>query len=248
MRCNRTAYTTVLLLSLLLLGHAIAAEIPNASCKIDGVPRIKQLLNYCGPATVAAVLQCFGETTTQEAVGKVVYNAVGGNTNGADMLFYARSKGYAAYSWNSSIEDAKKKIASGVPIIVLQQNSEKDRSGHYRVLTGYDDATSKFSVMDPYYDSIKELTYSQCEKWWKPMGRWALLIVPKDKDTFAAELNDKNPVVHMDMSYALYTRGDYAEAHKEAKMALALEPYNGYSRDLLAKINRAMMGAGKKRG
>jgi hypothetical protein len=212
---------------------------------IDGVPRIKQITNYFGPATVAAVLQSMGETTTQEMVGKAVFNAAGQSTNGADMLYYARSKGYSAYSWNSTIEDAKKKLAAGVPIIVLQQNSTKDTSGHYRVLTGYDDATSKFKVMDPYYDDITELTYTQCERLWKPMGRWALVIVPTAKDTFAKELNDKNPVVHMDMSYALYTRGQYTEAAKEAKMALALEPQNDYSRNMLNKINRAM-GAGKK--
>jgi len=246
MHCNRTRNTSVILLSLLLLGRTIAAQCPP-SCKIDGVPRIKQLHNYCGPAALAAVLQCFGENTTQETIGKFVYNPIGGSTNGADMLFYARSKGYAAYSWNSSLADAKQKLAAGAPIIVLQQNSAKDTSGHYRVLTGYDDAASKFSVMDPYYDEITELSYTQCEKLWKPMGRWALLIVPAAKDTFAAELNDKNPVVHMDLSYAMYSRGDYPGALKEAKLALELEPYNDYSRSMLSKINKAM-GAGKKRG
>lgn len=246
MRCNRTYYTTVILLSLLLLGRSISAQCPT-SCKIDGVPRIKQLHNFCGPATLAAVLQCLGEKTTQETVGKAVYDPIGGSTNGADMLFYARSKGYAAYSWNSSLSDAKRKLAAGCPIIVLQENSLRDTSGHYRVLTGYDDATSKFKVMDPYYDDITELTYTQCEKLWKPMGRWALLIVPTAKDTFATELGDKNPVVHMDLSYAMYSHGDYPGALKEAKLALALEPYNDYSRNMLSKINKAM-GAGKKRG
>lgn len=234
------------MLSLGLLGRAIAVQAPPSSCKIDGVPRIKQLTNYCGPATLAAVLQCLGESATQETIGQAVYNKAGGSTNGADMLYYARSKGYAAYSWNSSIEDVKRKLAAGSPVIVLQQNSALDSSGHYRVLTGYDDAKSKFSVMDPYYDSITELTYAQCDRWWKPMGRWSLVIVPAAKDTFAAELNDKNPVVHMDMSYALYVRGDYEGAQKEAKMALALEPNNDWSRNLLGKINRAM-GAGKRR-
>ncbi len=246
MRCNKIRYASIAMLSLLMLGRVIAAETPPASCQIDGVPRIKQLTNYCGPATVAAVLQCFGEKTTQEMVGKIVYNAAGGSTNGADMLYYARSIGYSAYSWNSSIEDVKKKIAAGAPVIVLQQNSTTDASGHYRVLTGYDDRTSKFRVMDPYYDNITEMTYAQCERLWRPMGRWSLLIVPPSKDTFAAELNDKNPVVHMDMSYALYTRGDYVGAQKEAKLALALEPNNSWSRNMLGKINRAM-GAGKSR-
>lgn len=247
MRCKRTLSTfAAILLSFLAVGRLISAECPT-SFRIDGVPRIKQNTNYCGPAVVASALQHLGETITQETVGEAVYDPVQRATNGADMLYYARSKGYAAYSWNSSLEDAKRKISAGAPILVLQRNSDTDASGHYRILTGYDDAQQKFYVMDPYYDEITELPYKQCEKWWKPMGCWALLIVPKDKDTFANELSARNPVVHMDMSYALYARGSYAEAQKEIKIALSLEPNSGYSRDLLAKINRAI-GAGKKRG
>lgn len=246
MRFRTIRNTSVVLLSLVLIGPAIGVQSPT-SCKIDGVPRIKQLHNYCGPAALASVLRCLGTDTTQETVGKSVYNAVGGSTNGADMLFYARGLGYSAYSWNSSITDAKKKLAAGCPIICLQENSTRDTSGHYRVLTGYDDSLSKFYVMDPYYDEITELSYTQCEKLWKPMGYWGLLICPTDKDCFAAELNDKNPVVHMDLSFAMYSRGDYPGALKEAKLALALEPGNDYSRSMLTKINRAM-GAGKKRG
>ena len=67
------------------------------------------------------------------------------------------------------------------------------------------------------------------------------------KDAFANELSAKNPVVHMDMSFALYSRGSYAEALKEAKLALALEPNSDYSRSMLSKINRAI-GSGNKRG
>lgn len=230
---------SIALLSPLTCGESLPV------CKIDGVPRIKQLHNYCGPATMASVLQYNGEKITQEDVGKAVFDTVGNATNGADMLFYARNKGYAAYSWNSNIADVKRKLGAGAPVLVLQQNSTRDSSGHYRVLTGYDDAKSKFYVVDPYYDDITELTYSQCERLWKPMGYWALVIVPTAKDTFSTDLGDKNPVVHMDLSYAMYKHGDYTNALKEVKTALALEPSNSYARSMLSKINGAM-GAGKK--
>jgi len=244
MRLKKTLSTSVfLLLSIVITGRLILAEPPN-TYKIDGVPRIKQITNYCGPAALAAVLQHCGENITQQEVGKAVFDPVGRATNGADMLLYARNKGYAAYSWNSSVADAKRKIAAGAPILVLQQNSLKDTSGHYRVLTGYDDTERKFYVVDPYYDDITELAYDKCERLWKPMGYWALVVVPKDKDTFSAELNDRNPVVHMDLSFALYKQKDYTNALKEARAALALEPGNSYTISLLAKINRAM-GAGK---
>jgi len=245
MRLKKTLSTSAfLMLSIALTGHLILAEESNV-CRIDNVPRIKQLTNYCGPAALTCVLQHCGESITQQEVGKAVFDPVDNATNGADMLLYVRNRGYAAYSWNSSIEDAKRKLAAGAPMLVLQQNSTKDTSGHYRVLTGYDDAAKKFYVMDPYYDDITELSYTQCEKLWKSMGYWAMVCVPKDKDCFASELNDRNPVVHMDLSFALYKQKDYASALKEAKTALALEPGNSYTLSIMQKINRAI-GSGKK--
>lgn len=236
--------TTFILFSLSLFSVFTYGELPNCY-RIDGVQRVKQFTNYCGPAALTSVLCYEGENITQDIVGKSVYDAASGSTNGADMLLYARDKGYAAYSWDSSISDVKKKIATGAPVIVLQQNSVVDTSGHYRVLTGYDDAQSKFYVMDPYYDNITELSYKDCDKLWKSMGYWALVIVPAKKDTFEAELSKDNPVVHMDLSYALYKQKDYDKALKEAKMALALEPSNSYAISLVNKINRAS-GAGKR--
>ena len=245
MRFEKTLSTSAfVLISILTLTSLSYGESP-ASCRIDGVPLIKQQHNYCGPATLAALLQFNGEKTTQDDIGKCVYDPVGCATNGADMLLYARDKGYAAYSWNSSLADAKKKIAAGVPILVLQENSTRDPSGHFRILTGYDDSKGKFYIMDPYYQP-QEMSYQDCEKLWKPMGHWALMVVPKDKDTFSKELNDSNAVVHMDLSSAMLKQGHYSDALTEAKIALALEPSNTYVKQIMNKINKAM-GAGKKR-
>lgn len=237
--------TSVLIILGLFLSISLAHTENPKSFKIDGVPRIKQLHNYCGPACVTAVMQHYGEKTTQEEVGKEVYDPLSSATNGADMLFYARQKGYAAYSWNTSLNDVKKKIAEGVPVIVLQQNSNEDTSGHYRILTGYDDAAEKFYVMDPYYDHITELKYSECQKWSAKMGFWALMIAPAEKDKFQNELDAKNPVVHMDLAYANYKRKNYDGALAEANMALDLEPGNRYAVSMVDKIQNAI-GAGSK--
>jgi len=215
------------------------------SHQLQGIPKIKQLRNYCGPAVLSSVMQYFGRQITQEEVGKDVYDRINGSTNGADMLYYARAKGFSAYSWNSSVQDVKKKLAAGAPVIVLQQNSKVDTSGHYRILTGFNDKTGEFSVMDPYYDEITKLSYEDCGKLWAKMGYWALLVAPKEKDTFAAELDLKNPVVHMDLSYANYKRKNLDQALEEANLALDLEPNNTYTLAMIDRIETAM-GAGKK--
>ncbi len=233
-----------LALSLLMLATIAPAGVSQKSSKIEGVIRTKQITNYCGPACLTSVLRHYGKSVTQEMIGASVFDSVSRATNGADMLQYARNLGFSAYSWNSSIEDVKLKIAAGIPVIALQQNSSYDTSGHYRVLTGFNDATQQFSVMDPYYDEITQLSYSRCDQLWKTMGYWALAIMPADKDTFKTELNDNNPVVHMDLSQVLFKHKDYENAMKEAKIALALEPSNPFTNSLIGKIKGAM-GAGK---
>ena len=241
---SRTLVTRgLIMLSLLLLNPLANAELPN-ECKITGVPRVKQIENYCGPASLAAVLDFFGSKETQQQIGKKCYDCANGATNGADMLLYARDRGFVAYSWNADQSSVKKVLAAGIPVIVLQQNSLEDSSGHYRVLVGYNDATSTFYVVDPYYD-ICEMSYSKCDQLWSKMGNWALMVAPADKDKFKTELDLQNPVVHMDLSFAQYKRKDYADALKEANTALLLEPDNPYAKSILTKIEAAM-GAGKK--
>ncbi|MCL5103897.1 MAG: C39 family peptidase, partial [Armatimonadetes bacterium] len=158
MKLKRTLSTSVsITLSIMFACSLSHASIPG-QFRIDGVSRVKQLPNYCGPAALTSVLRHEGIQATQETVAKAVYDPTLRGTNGADMLLYARQMGLAAYSWNSSLDDVKNKIAAGALVLVLQQNSEKDTSGHYRVLTGYDDTAAKFYVVDPYYDDISELS------------------------------------------------------------------------------------------
>ena len=236
-----------ILLSIGIAASIVPADAPTV-CKIAGVPRIKQLTNYCGPACLTAVMQHYGMGVTQETVGKAVYNAASGATSGADMLYYARQKGMAAYSWNATAEDLKQKLVAGFPVIALQQNSREDTSGHFRVFTGYDEKVGKFYVMDPYYDNIKELTYKEADQLWKRMGYWALIVMPKDRDIFNKDLNDKNPVVHMDLSYAMFEHKQYAEALKETQLALKLEPKNTYAQSMLNRIrNMIAQNAGQNK-
>lgn len=243
---KRSSTSLIVFTSLLLIGSLAQAQVAPKSYQIQGVNRIKQMTNYCGPASLTMVLRYWGQDIDQQTVGKYVFDKSCNATDGADMLLFAREEGYSAYSWNSGINDVKQVLSAGVPVIVLQQNSIYDTSGHYRVLTGYDDKTSEFSVADPYYGNITHLSYSRCQRLWKSMGYWALLVVPRSKDIFKTRM-DETPVVHMDLSYAEYKRKEYDQALKQAKLALHLEPGNSYAESMLTRI-QAAMGAGGSRG
>ncbi len=243
-QCRYICKVIALLLSMLIIGTFTHADSSKKSSSLK-VPRIKQIKNYCGPACVAAVMQYYGRNVSQEEVGREVYDPDTRAAHGADMLLYARNAGFAAYSWNASIEDVKKKLSAGLPVIALQQNSQADISGHYRVITGYDEKNDCFAIMDPYYDYIAQLSSAEMKKLWQRMGYWALLIVPRNKDVFEEELGRRNSVVHMDLSYAYFKRNQYDEAAREANLALSIEPDNSFAIYMRDKVQQAL-AAGPK--
>lgn len=222
------------LASVLILPSLGRADFPTR-CVLEKFPYVQQIRNYCGPASLTTVLSFWGLKTDQKTVGQSVFDSSIQATNGADMLLYARAKGYSAYSWNSDLKDLKQKLATGVPVIVLQDSSTSDPSGHYRVAIGYDEKDKVIYVSDPYDPNNKKMAYNEFMQLWSPHGNWSLLVCPSDKDAFKSELDEKNPVVHLDLAYIHYKHGDFASSERESRLALALEPANDRAKSLLSQ-------------
>lgn len=234
----------IILLSTLVLPSLGKTDLPSR-CVMDNVCYVQQTRNFCGPAALTMVLNYWGQKTDQKTVGKSVFDTSIQATNGADMLLYARGKGYSAYSWNSSMADLKQKLMLGIPVIVLQDSSITDSSGHYRVATGYDDEDKVIYVNDPYEPNTKEISYDKFATLWERHGNWSLLVCPQDRDSFKADLDEKNPVVHIDLAYIYYKHGDFDASERESRVALALEPSNYSAKQLLAKATTANGARGK---
>lgn len=234
--------TVILLIVALVIGIApsFGGEKSPSRCVLSNVPYVQQMKNYCGPASLTSVLRYWGLKIDQTTIGKSVFDKNLQATNGADMILFARGKGFSAYSWNSDLDDLKQKLASGFPVIVLQDSSTTDKSGHYRVATGYDDTKRVIYVNDPYEPETKSIAYDKFEALWAPHGNWALLACAKDRDQFKVELDEHNPVVHIDLAYVYYKRNELAAAEKESMAALKLEPSNFCARDLFNKSSRAL--------
>lgn len=235
---------TPLLVALVLFALLPVGVVPSfgeklPSCTSLNVPYVQQMTDYCGPAVLTSVLRFWSIAADQVTVGKSVFDPAIRATNGADMIIYAREKGLAAYSWNSSMSDLKAKLSLGVPVIVLQDYAQSDRSGHYRVATGYDDDARVFYVNDPYEPQTKTISYEKFENLWASRGYWALLVCSADKDTFKKQLDEQNAVVHVDLAYVYYRKGDLEAAQKESRLALAVEPHNYNAQSLLSQATIA---------
>lgn len=245
-RAKKPLLIFVLVLLPVLLGgiatSCLGEKLP-ARCVLSEVPYVLQNKNYCGPAALTSILNYWGIKTDQPTVGKAIFDKSIQATNGADMMLYARGKNMVAYSWNSSIADLKEKLALGIPVIVLQDSSSTDRSGHYRIAVGYDDTTEVIYVNDPYDPETKELSCGKFESLWQRHGNWSLLVCSPERDAFKIELDEKNPVVHIDLAYIYYKKGDLESSERESRIALALEPSNYSAQSILSK---AIVGARSK--
>lgn len=239
-RKPQTLIRILLALLALSMTPANSREKSPRHCVVGDVPYVQQMHNYCGPASLTSVLTFWGLDIDQATIGKAVFDKSLQATNGADMILFARAKGFSAYSWNSDMGDLKAKLLTGCPVIVLQDSSITDKSGHYRVAIGYDDDKKVIYVNDPYEPDTKSISYDRFQTLWNRHGNWALLVCAKEKDQFKVELDEKNPVVHIDLAYVYFKRHDLESAERESMAALKLEPTNYCAKDLLARSTQAL--------
>jgi hypothetical protein len=210
---------------------------------IKNVPLTRQLPNYCGPASLSSLLAYWGISDSQESIGEKTYDNKCAGTNGADLLMHCRDRGLAAYSFNGTLDQLKRMIWMGYPVIVLQNASKTWKEGHFRIAVGYNDETKTITLRDGTQSDYVVLPYTDFDYIWEKRGRWALIVTPRKKDIFGDSLGKGNTVVHMDLAQAYLHRGDYARAKQECLDAQNLEPDNPYVKDLLA---RAEAGARKR--
>ncbi len=150
---------------------------------IGGIRFIRQKPHYCGPASLAMVLNYWGLNLTQDEVAKEVFNPSTNLTYIGDMVRYPRELGFFSRDFIGSIETIKYYIALDIPVIVLQKYSLKYPVGHYRVVIGYDDERKVMKVVDPAGGFI-DINYTLFALLWKPgttftVINWTLVIYPK---------------------------------------------------------------------
>lgn len=143
---------------------------------IENVPFIKQRDKYCGPSAMASVLNFYGRDVSQAEIADAIYIP---ELNGAlisDMENYAVGKGYVTQSTNGNIEELKKNIDKGIPVIVLADKGRwKVSVPHYYVVIGYNDKKETF-ILHTGYSEKEEISYPQLNREWDRMNNLMLVI------------------------------------------------------------------------
>lgn len=160
-----------------------------AQVGLTGLTHLWQTWNNCGPATLAMNLSYFGIQADQAAIAAVLRPFQDDkNVNPAELAAYARTQGLTAQARiNGSTEILRQLLAAGLPVLIETWHEPKpnDGMGHYRLLTGYDDAAGTWIAYDAYdatglvkgqpYAGIR-LPYAGLDDLWAVFNRTYLVI------------------------------------------------------------------------
>lgn len=157
------------------------AKNPSKGHYISDVPFIAQEEFYCGPASLAMVLNFYGIKITQEEIAKEIYLKKLKGALNIDLLMYARQKGFQARYYSGSIDDLKANISNDAPLIlVLNLGYEIYPVYHYIVATGFYDEKN-FIIAHSGKEEDKTFSYKELLKAWEKTSFGTLLITPLEK-------------------------------------------------------------------
>jgi len=145
---------------------------------IENVPFVKQKDKFCGPASMASVMQFYGEDISQDEIAEEIYIP---KLNGAlisDMENYAKDSGYTTESINGSIEILKSNLDNKHPVILLVDKGKwKISVPHFYVAYGYNGEKGVI-ILHTGYKQNQEISYDKLNQEWGKMNRLMLVITP----------------------------------------------------------------------
>ncbi len=173
-----------------------------------------QTWNNCGPATLSIAMSHLRRTETQaDAAAYLKPDPEDKNVSPYEMAAYARSLGLqATVRVGGDLTRLKRLIAGGFAVLIETWfiPEPDDQMGHYRLLTGYDDARGQFISQDSYNGPNVRVDYAPLDELWLVFNRIYLVVYhPSQAGQLAAILGDD---MH---DKTMYTRALEA-AHEEA--------------------------------
>jgi len=161
----------------------------SGAVEVTGMTHIWQKWNNCGPATLSMNLSYYGLALDQLDVAAVLKpNRDDKNVSPQEMAAFAGSQGlHALVRVNGDADRLRLWLSNGMPVLIETwlEVEPGNGMGHYRLLTGYDDARQEWTVYDSYvsagvdasqpYRGIR-MAYADVERWWAVFNRTYILV------------------------------------------------------------------------
>jgi ABC-type bacteriocin/lantibiotic exporter with double-glycine peptidase domain len=172
------------LLPVALIGCAVSPEGTSSafpasarSGKVENVPFYSQLAYQCGPASLAGVLNFYGDTVTPDQIARAIFRDNIHGTVTLDMVIYAREKGFSARWYSGSAYDIQCAVDGDVPLIVMVDLGFATLSKyHYMVVVGYE---PEGVIVNSGKEREKLIRWDRFLSCWKRTKSWTLRIEPK---------------------------------------------------------------------
>jgi ABC-type bacteriocin/lantibiotic exporter with double-glycine peptidase domain len=141
---------------------------------LENVPFYPQETYQCGPASLAGVLNYLGINITPDDIAEEIFSESARGTLNIDMVLYAQRKGLNAIQYKGSMEDLKKNVESGYPVIVLvDYGFSLYQVNHFMVVVGYNEHGV---IVNSGKDKGKFISTEDFLKAWRKTNYWTLLI------------------------------------------------------------------------
>ena len=149
------------------------------SGKVNEVPFYPQVSFQCGPASLAGVLNFFGESVTPDEIAEAIFRRDIRGTVTLDMVLYARKRGFFAEWYNGSVDDIRRSVDERVPLIVMVDFGFAGvRKNHFMVVVGY---TPEGVIANSGKTREKLIPWKDFLVYWNRTNRWALRIAQETR-------------------------------------------------------------------
>lgn len=157
--------------------------------ELTSVPFFPQEDYQCGPAALATSLGAFQVKVTPEDLIDKVYLPGRQGSLQVEMLAGARRYGMVAYQLAPRYADLLREVASGTPVVVLQDYGVWPvELWHYAVVNGYDREKGELYLRSGTKERLA-VPISVFEYTWKESGYWAFVTMPPDRLPVTASEN-----------------------------------------------------------
>lgn len=151
---------------------------PSQTVIIEDVPFFPQVDYQCGPASLAGVLNYYGDIVSPDEIAGSIYRQNIRGTVSLDMVLYARQRGLASRWYKGSTDEIVGSVDSGNPIIVMiDLGFSVARAYHYMVITGY---SFTGVIANTGTTPQKLISWERFMSQWEKTQNWTLLITPKE--------------------------------------------------------------------
>lgn len=147
--------------------------------ELKSVPFFPQTEYHCGPAALATLIAGTGMKVTPDSLAPQVYLPGRQGSLQVEMMAAARRHGLVSYQLAPRFEDLLREVASGTPVIVLQNLGLVD-GWHYAVAVGYDYESGEL-ILRSGETERKVLPFTLHEFVWRRGEYWAMVAMPPDR-------------------------------------------------------------------